>query len=67
MGHRTEWMSALGLTAIVEPEIIRIGGYSAKRREACSKQAFAASLRCISRMTIVKNVNFLLRLHRELV
>ena len=33
---------------------IRKGDYSAERREACSNQAFAASLRCISRMTIVK-------------
>jgi hypothetical protein len=29
--------------------LIRICDYSAERREACSNQAFAASLRCISR------------------
>jgi hypothetical protein len=34
--------------------LIRKGDYSAKRREACSNQAFAASLSCISRMTIIK-------------
>jgi hypothetical protein len=45
----------IGLKSTVEPRsLIRKGDYSDERREACSNQAFAASLSCISRMTIVK-------------
>ncbi len=44
-----------GLKATVEQgSIVRKGHDSARRREACSNQAFAASLSCISHMTIVK-------------
>jgi hypothetical protein len=42
---------------------MRKGDYSGERREACSNQAFAAILGCISHMPLVKNVNFLFRLH----
>jgi hypothetical protein len=44
-----------GLKATVEQgPIVRKGHDSARRREACSNQAFAATLSCISRTTIVK-------------
>jgi hypothetical protein len=39
---------------VEEWPIVRKGHDSARRREACSNQAFAASLSCISRTTIVK-------------
>ena len=45
------WMQQLS-----QGSLGRKGDYSAERREACSNQAFAASLSCISRMTIVKTL-----------
>jgi hypothetical protein len=45
-------------------DLLNSHDYSATRREACSNQAFAASLSCISRMTASQNVNFLFRLRQ---